>query len=409
MRFIADFHIHSRYSRATAKNITINNLALWAKIKGIDLLGTGDFTHPLWLNEIEENLQYNKKTGLFEKDNIKFILSAEIANIFSQNDRVYKIHNIILVPSLEIAKEINKRFSFFGNLSSDGRPIFGKINCVSLAGELFKISQDIMLIPAHIWTPWFSVFGSNSGFDSIEEAYGEYSGKITALETGLSSDPAMNWQISGLDKYSLVSNSDAHSLNKLGREANVFDCEMNYWAIKKALETKDKTKFLQTIEFFPQEGKYHYDGHRACNIIFHPEQTKKNNGICPVCNKPLTKGVLYRVNSLADRPESFVPPNSIPYKKGIPLQEIIAFVLKKGVNTKTTTNKYEEIINKAGPELDILYFLEEKELIFKIDGDIAEAILNVRKEKVNIIPGYDGEYGKIEVEQKQKTRQQTLF
>ncbi|MDD5441741.1 MAG: endonuclease Q family protein, partial [Candidatus Omnitrophica bacterium] len=401
MRFIADFHIHSRYSRATAKNITINNLALWAKIKGIDLLGTGDFTHPLWLNEIEENLQYNKKTGLFEKDNIKFILSAEIANIFSQNDRVYKIHNIILVPSLEIAKEINKRFSFFGNLSSDGRPIFGKINCVSLAGELFKISQDIMLIPAHIWTPWFSVFGSNSGFDSIEEAYGEYSGKITALETGLSSDPAMNWQISGLDKYSLVSNSDAHSLNKLGREANVFDCEMNYWAIKKALETKDKTKFLQTIEFFPQEGKYHYDGHRACNIIFHPEQTKKNNGICPVCNKPLTKGVLYRVNSLADRPESFVPPNSIPYKKGIPLQEIIAFVLKKGVNTKTTTNKYEEIINKAGPELDILYFLEEKELIFKIDGDIAEAILNVRKEKVNIIPGYDGEYGKIEVEQKQ--------
>ena len=412
MRFIADFHIHSKYSRATSKNMDIPNLVQWARYKGIDLLGTGDFTHHLWLQELKRNLEPQQATGLFSYSGINFILSGEISSIYSQNGKVYRVHNVIMTPSFEIAEEINKMLSFHGNLASDGRPILG-ISCKRLAEEIFKISQDVMLVPAHIWTPWFSVFGSNSGFDSLEEAFDKYTGKITALETGLSSDPAMNWRLSKLDKFSLISNSDSHSPQRIGREANVFDCEMNYWEIKKVLEEKDKTKFLYTVEFFPEEGKYHYDGHRNCNIRFTPQETKKHNGICPKCKRPLTRGVLYRVEELADRPEGYVPENAIAYKSFVPFDEIIAEAKGVGKQSKAVAKEYMDLVYAFGSEFNILAEAEEKDLFSKMPEKIALGVKKVRDKNLEIMPGYDGEYGVIKIfgeeKQQEEESQMTLF
>lgn len=411
MKFVADFHIHSKYSRATSRDMQVPTLAKWAKLKGITLLGTGDFTHHLWVQELKKYLQPKKDTGLYTYQDIYFILSAEISSIYSQKGRVYRVHNVVLAPSLEIVEEINKMLSFYGNLASDGRPILG-LSCYKLAEELFKISKDLMLIPAHIWTPWFSVFGSNSGFNSLEEAFGKFTGKITALETGLSSDPAMNWRLSALDKYSLVSNSDSHSPSRIGREANVFDAELNYWEIKKVLESKDKNKFLYTVEFFPEEGKYHYDGHRNCNIRFHPQDTKKHNGICPVCHKPLTKGVLGRVEELADREEGFIPKGAIPYKSLVPLDEIIAEA--KGVRkaAKQVQEAYMNLVASLGSEFNILVTSNEKDLFSNAPERIAQGIKKVRDKQLQILPGYDGEYGVIKIfaeQEKQEREQLTLF
>jgi len=409
--FVADFHIHSKYSRATSRNMDVPHLAQWARRKGVTLLGSGDFTHHLWLEELKHYLEPLPKKGLFIYNGVHFILSVEVSNIFSQNGRVYRVHNVIMVPSLEMAREVNKMLSFHGNLSSDGRPIFG-MSCKQLTRELFRISDDIMFIPAHIWTPWFSVFGSNSGFNSLEEAFGEYTKRITALETGLSSDPAMNWRLSALDKYSLVSNSDAHSPSRIGREANVFDCELNYWEIKKVLETKDVNKFLYTIEFFPEEGKYHYDGHRNCSIRLHPKETKKHNGICPVCGKPLTKGVLYRVEELADRPEGYTPEHAIGYKSMVPLDEIVAETKGMDKKSKTVEREYTSLINEFGSEFNILVNVSEEELFSKFPFRIAEGIKRVRDRQLEVLPGFDGEYGRIKIfnEDDNKEKQQmTLF
>ncbi len=412
MVFVADFHIHSKYSRATSKNMDIPTLARWAKFKGIKLLGTGDFTHHLWLQELKQYLQPLSEKGLFIYNDIYFILSTEVSNIFSQKGSVYRVHNLILVPTLDLAYEVNRMLSYYGNLASDGRPTIG-ISCEVLAKELFRISEDIMLIPAHIWTPWFSVFGSNSGFNSLEEAFGKYVSKITALETGLSSDPPMNWRLSALDRFSLISNSDSHSPQRIGREANVFDCDLDYWEIKKVLETKDKSRFLYTIEFFPEEGKYHYDGHRNCNIRFHPQETKKYKGICPVCGRPLTRGVLYRVEELADRPEGFVPQKVIGYKSLVPLDEIIAEA--KGINksSKAVEKEYLNLVNEWGSEFNILVNVEEKELFDKLPFRLAEGIKRVRERRLKILPGFDGEYGIIKIfdeeEAKEDSSQLTLF
>ncbi len=396
MKLIADFHIHSKFSRATSKDMNIQNLAKWARLKGITLLGTGDFTHHLWLQELKSNLDYIEDKGLFVCDGVYFILSAEVCNIFSERGKVYRVHNVILAPSFKIAQEINHMLSFYGNLASDGRPVLS-MSCVRLAEELFRISEDIMLIPAHIWTPWFGLFGSNSGFNSIEEAFGKYTDKITALETGLSSDPAMNWRVSSLDRFSLVSNSDSHSPSKIGREANVFDCELNYWEIEQVLETKDKKKFLYTIEFFPEEGKYHYDGHRNCKVRLHPQETKKIGGICPECGRALTKGVLHRVEDLANRPENFVPDKSIPFKSLVPLEEIIA--QSKGIskNTKAVFDEYLNVIYKFGSEFEILVNVPEQDLRKNLSPKLAEGIIRVREGQVLKEPGYDGEYGVIKV------------
>ncbi len=395
MKFIADFHIHSKYSRATSPDMNIKTLSEYAKLKGISLLGTGDFTHYLWLEELRNTLK-DSGNGLFEYNGVNFMLTGEVSSIYSKNGKVRKIHNVIFVPSFDIADKINSVLSGYGNIAYDGRPIIG-IDAKDLAEILFGISKDIFLVPGHIWTPWFSLFGSKSGFDSIEECFEEYTKDIYALETGLSSDPGMNWQWSKLDRFSLISNSDSHSPQKIGREANVFDTEMSYKSILEVLKKKDKKKFLYTIEFFPEEGKYHYDGHRSCEVRLSPSETKKNKNICPKCKRPLTIGVMNRVLELADRPEGFVPENSIPYKKMIPLAEIIADTLGVGDASKAVSAEYRAIIPRLGTELEVLMEVSEDKLLKELPIKIAKAIVNVRNGNVNILPGFDGEYGEIEI------------
>ena len=395
MRFTADLHIHSKYSRATSPNMNIKTLSEYAKLKGISLLGTGDFTHYLWLEELKNTLK-DSGNGLFEYNGVNFMLTGEVSSIYSKNGKVRKIHNVIFVPSFDIADKINSTLSGYGNIAYDGRPIIG-IDAKELAEILFGISKDICLVPGHIWTPWFSLFGSKSGFDSIEECFEGYAKDIYAMETGLSSDPAMNWRWSKLDRFSLISNSDSHSPQKIGREANVFDTEMSYKAILDALKKKDKKKFLYTIEFFPEEGKYHYDGHRACDVRFSPEETRKNKNICPVCKKPLTIGVMNRVAELADRPEGFVPENSIPFKRMVPLSEIIGDVLGVGDASKAVNAEYRAIVPRLGTELEVLTEVGEDRLLKELPVKIAKAIINVRNGNVNILPGFDGEYGTIKI------------
>jgi len=399
MRFIADFHIHSKYSRATSPKTDLEHLSDSAKIKGIKVLGTGDFTHPAWLKEIQTKL-LGAEPGLFKlKDNdngARFILSSEISCIYKKNDRVRKIHILILAPSFEVVEKINAKLNVIGNLKSDGRPILG-LDAKDLAKIIFEASLECMVIPAHIWTPWFSLFGSKSGFNKIEDCFEELTPQIFALETGLSSDPKMNWQLSALDRFSLISNSDCHSPEKIGREANVFNTELSYFAIKEALQTKDKNKFLFTIEFFPEEGKYHYDGHRICNVCFNPEQTKKANGICPVCKKPLVVGVSNRVAELADRPFGFKPQNAIPYKSLVPLRELIGEALGVGPSSKKVDGEYQKIIKNYGSELEILLETPIEKLKEKTLSIIALSIDLMRQGKAQAIPGYDGVYGKIKV------------
>jgi uncharacterized protein (TIGR00375 family) len=300
------------------------------------------------------------------------------------------------VPGFDIADKVNSALSGYGNIASDGRPIIG-IDAKDLAEILLGISKDIFIVPGHIWTPWFSLFGSKSGFDSIEECFEEYSRDIYALETGLSSDPGMNWQWSKLDRFNLISNSDSHSPQKIGREANVFDIDLSYKSIIETLKKKDKKKFLYTIEFFPEEGKYHYDGHRVCDVRLSPEETKRVKNICPKCGRPLTIGVMNRVAGLSDRPEGFVPENSIPYKKMIPLSEIIADTLGVGDGSKAVDAEYRAIVPRMGTELEVLTEISEDKLLKELPIKIAKAIINVRNGDVNILPGFDGEYGKIEI------------
>ncbi len=393
--FICDFHIHSRYSRATSPSMDLENLSLWAKRKGINLLGTGDFTHPIWFEELKRKLRLIDK-GVYEHNGTKFILTSEVCNIFAKKGRVKKIHNIIFFPSLEKVFKLNQKLERFGELGSDGRPIL-HLEAEELVKMVKDIDNDGFVIPAHIWTPHFSLFGANSGFDNISECYGKQTENIFALETGLSSDPPMNWRLSGLDGYTLVSNSDAHSPGRIGREANVFKEPINYLELKEVLKNKDKERFLFTVEYFPEEGKYHFDGHRNCKSCLSPEEAKKNENRCPVCGRKVTIGVMHRVVDLADREKGFIPADSIPCKHLIPLEQIIASVLRKGVKSKTVQNQYLQIINQMGSELNVLLEIPEEELKGNLPADIARAIVRVRDEKVNLSPGYDGEYGKIEI------------
>jgi len=395
MKFVADLHIHSKYSRATSPKMNIKTLSEFAKLKGVSLLGTGDLTHYQWLKELKDTLK-DSGNGLFEYNGVNFMLTGEVSSIYSKNGKVRKIHNVIFAPSFDIVDKINAALSGYGNIAYDGRPIIG-IDAKLLAEVLFGISKDIFLVPGHIWTPWFSLFGSKSGFDSIEECFEEYTKDIYALETGLSSDPGMNWRWSKLDKFSLISNSDSHSPQKIGREANVFDTEMSYKAITDTLKKKDRKKFLYTIEYFPEEGKYHYDGHLSCGVRFSPEETKKNKNICPVCGKPVTIGVMNRVNELADRPAGFVPENSVPFKRMVPLQEIIADVIGVGEASKAVAAKYSAIVPRFGTELEVLTEVSEDKLLKELPEEIAKAIINVRSGNINILPGFDGEYGTIDI------------
>lgn len=416
MKFIADFHIHSKYSRAVSPLMDLGNLDNWARIKGLKVLGTGDFTHPKWFYEIKKELE-PAEPGLFKLGNsdsgTRFILTSEISCIYSKGGKVRKIHIIVFAPSIETVEKINLKLSQIGNLKADGRPILG-LDAKELTKIVLEVDENCLVVPAHAWTPWFSVFGSKSGFDSLEECFEEYTKHIYAIETGLSSDPAMNWRLSQLDKVTLISNSDAHSLAKIGREANVFDAELSYNGIAEALKTKNKNKFLYTIEFFPEEGKYHYDGHRLCNLSLTPQQSKKYNNICPRCGKPLVIGVLNRVEELADRPEGFVPKNAIPFKSLIPLNEVIAESLGVSVISKEVTKYYNNLIKNLGSELKILLELTEEEIKKESSPKIANGVIKVRGRKVSIEPGYDGVYGKIKIfsegnNKKVANEQKTLF
>ena len=409
MKFIADFHIHSKYSRATSREMDLDHIAEWAHLKGIALVGTGDFTHYLWLQELKSKLTPSAN-GLFSYKGVNFILTAEVSNIYSKSGRGRRVHNILFAPDFATVDKINDALAGFGNLSADGRPMLS-LDCPSLVESVLTSSPHCLIVPAHAWTPWYSVFGSSSGFDSIEECFGQYSKDIYALETGLSSDPAMNWRLSSLDRLSLISNSDAHSPSRLGREANAFDCEMDYYKIMQSLRRKDKTKFLYTVEFFPEEGKYHFDGHRNCNILFSPEESKKNNNICPVCKRTLTIGVMHRVDKLADRPQGHVPENAIPFKNLIPLDEIIAEAKGMQKQAKSVEQEYRRMIQQFGSEFEILMNAPETELAKLCTGRIVQGIVNVRNKKVNITPGHDGLYGKIEIfgQEDRKTEQQMSF
>ena len=375
----------------------VETLALWAKKKGIGLLGTGDFTHPTYFAELRSKLE-PCGNGLFklkkEDPGVRYILTTEVSNIYTQNGKGRRIHTLIFAPSFEVVEAIRSKLSNLGKLSSDGRPIF-TFTVKELAKMILDISEDCLIIPAHVWTPWFSIFGANSGFDSIEECFGEMSLYIHAVETGLSSDPEMNWRWSVLDPITLLSNSDAHSPNRLGREANAFDCALDYWEIAETIRKKDRRRLLFTIEFFPEEGKYHYDGHRQCGVIFSPSQTKASQYLCPNCHKKLTVGVMHRVEELADRPEGFIPKNAIPSIHLIPLEEIIAEVLGVRVGTKAVDTEYERLIERGGSEFRILLDSPPDELASFVPPPILEGIVRMRQGKVSIIPGHDGVYGKI--------------
>lgn len=394
--FLADFHIHSKYSRATSKEMEPLALNRTARLKGIDVVGTGDFTHPGYLRDLEDKLE-PLGNGLFvcreDPDGTRFILTAEVSNIYTWKGRGRRIHTVLFAPDLDVVKDIQERLKAIGNISSDGRPIFG-FSAKELVRLVMEASPDCFVVPAHVWTPWFSLFGAKSGFDSVEECFEEYGVHIHALETGLSSDPEMNWRLSSLDSYTLISNSDAHSPWKLGREVNVFSCPMNYHDIIEAMKRPERG-FKGTVEFFPEEGKYHYDGHRSCGVCFSPSETRSHEGLCPVCRRPLTIGVCHRVDELADRPDGFVPETGLPNIHLIPLEEMIAQVYGVKSITKRVHNEYLKLLGMAGPEFDILIWRSEEELRKCLPTGLFDMVMAMRSEKVDIVSGYDGVYGRI--------------
>jgi len=424
MRIITDLHVHSRFSRACSKDLTLENNALWCEKKGVNVLGTGDFTHPLWFKEIEEKLVeaepglYKLKSGEFPK--MRFMMTAEVSQIYKRGGKVRRVHNLIFAPSIECVEKINSwldKNKF--NRRSDGRPILG-IDSEDLYRELKNLDDKIVLVPAHAWTPWYSVFGSKSGFDSLEECFGEMTKEIFAIETGLSSDPAMNRTLSVLDHISLVSNSDAHSPKNFGREANVFEIDekkFSFDEIIRVIRERDVAHFLYTIEFHPQEGKYFADGHAACGVVLETRETLRLGGKCPKCGGPITVGVLSRIEELAGHPELGrgmrgvrPPPNPllrkegecanqfVPFKSIVPLPEILAQCLGvSGVSSKKVMALYEDMIKIFGSELNILLEVSVSEIRSQFGDTIAEAITRVREGKVIVTPGYDGIFGVVKI------------
>ena len=407
MKMIADLHIHSRFSMATSKEGTPENLDFWARKKGISLIGTGDFTHPVWREELKERLvsegnglyrlrdaYVKEESRKFPGEGTHFVVSGEISSIYKKNGKTRKVHNVILLPSLEAADAMAQRLEKIGNIHSDGRPILG-LDSHDLLEMMLDVCPEGILIPAHIWTPHFSVLGAKSGFDSVEECFEELAPYIHALETGLSSDPAMNWRISKLDRYQLVSNSDAHSPSKLGREANLLDIDCSYEGLYRAIQTGEGLE--GTVEFFPEEGKYHFDGHRKCGVSLSPVEAERLGGICPVCGKKLTMGVDHRVEQLADRAEGFVKKDGKKYESLVPLPEVISTCMGYSAASKKVQGCFEQMIQTLGTEFDILRNVPSEDIKSCAGERIAEGIENVRTGNVKRIPGYDGEYGKIEL------------
>jgi uncharacterized protein (TIGR00375 family) len=402
MKVIADLHIHGRYSRATSEQMNIPEIAKFAKIKGLNLVGTGDFTHPDWLKEIKETLLPEQETGLFKlakgDSSVRFMLQTEVCTIFDYRGESRKIHHVILTPNLETAEQINERLSRFGNLTSDGRPTLNA-SASQLVEEVIGVSNENMVFPAHAWTPWFSIFGAFSGFNTVEDCYQDMTKHIHALETGLSSDPAMNWRLSKLDRFTLVSNSDCHSFWpwRIGREANVFELEkFSYEEVTEAIITNDSSLFKFTIETDPAYGKYHWTGHRNCNVSLSPAEAIKFGNICPVCRRTLTKGVEQRVEELADRPADFKREVAHGFLRLLPLSEIIATVLgADSPSTQAVWKKYNLLIEKFGDEYAVLIDAPLEAMTQVVDAPIAQAIVRVREGTAKVTPGYDGVYGQL--------------
>ena len=396
--FIADLQIHSPYSRATSKKTSIESLASGGKLKGLNMIGTGDFAHPLWYSHIKQKLQAVGDTGIFRFENMNFLLTNEVSTIYTEENKTRKVHHLIFAPNFEIVDQIIEQLGKKTNLKSDGRPIISGVTSPELVDMLVGISKKILIIPAHVWTSWFGALGEFSGFNSLEDCYKDRIKYIHAFETGLSSDPKMNWRISALDKFTILSFSDAHSTNpwRLGREFTVFDLkELSYAEILDAIKNKDKRKISYTGEVPPDYGKYHFDGHRNCKIRLSPEESKKYNNFCPVCKKKLTIGVLHRVNELADREENFVPKEAVPFKTLLPLYEIISYVL--GVNalySKKVLEIHDRLIDRFGSELNVAMNVQQEELAKVCEPKIAEGIVKVREGKVKYEAGYDGVYGR---------------
>ncbi len=411
MPFVADLHVHSYLSRATSRTLDLEHLHAWSQRKGIAVLATGDFTHPHWFAELRDKL-VPAGNGLFRlRDDlaakvdegvqpachapVRFILSVEVSSIYKRGDRVRKVHNLVYAPDFETAARIASRLARIGNIASDGRPILG-LDSRDLLEITLEASSDAFLIPAHVWTPWFSALGAKSGFDSLDECFGDLAEHIFAAETGLSSDPAMNWRLSALDRVSLVSSSDAHSPEKLGREANRFDCELSYFAMRDALRERSP-KFLGTVEFFPEEGKYHHEGHRACGVNLAPAEAVALGHLCPRCGKPLTGGVASRVDALADWPEGFRPGGAKPFINLVPLVELLGEILDVGASSGRVRGSYDKLLAGVGSELSLLteWPVEDAERV----GPplLGEALRRMRAGEVKRMAGFDGEYGVVRV------------
>jgi DNA helicase II / ATP-dependent DNA helicase PcrA len=417
MIFYADLHVHSKYSRATSRDADLEHLALWARRKGITVVGTGDFTHPAWFEEIRDKL-VPAEPGLFRlrpdiereierrlppacQGPIRFLLEVEISTIYKKGDRTRKVHHLIYASNLETAARLREKLGTIGNLTADGRPILG-LDSRHLLEITLESGPDAYLIPAHVWTPWFAVLGSKSGFDSVEECYGDLTRHIFAVETGLSSDPPMNWRVSGLDRFTLVSNSDAHSPPMLGREACAFATDLDYFAIRRALETGEG--FGGTVEFFPEEGKYHLDGHRACGVRLEPAETRRADGLCPSCGKPLTVGVMHRVEELADRPEEAGRERTAPFRCLVPLPEIVGEIRGTGPKTRGVEAAITQLVGRLGPEMDILERLPLEDVARAADPLLVEALARLRAGQVRREAGYDGEYGVIRLFEPEEIR-----
>ncbi|MDD3032455.1 MAG: endonuclease Q family protein [Candidatus Pacebacteria bacterium] len=406
MKIIADFHIHSKYSRAVSPKMNLIDLGRQGEVKGINIIGTGDFTHPLWFSELKEKLTLDSSNFYTLKGvdcQTKFVVTGEVSLIYSKKGRVRKIHLVLICPNLEVAEKINQKLSLDYNLKADGRPIL-KLDAKEFLKIVLDVSKDVLVVPAHIMTPWFGLYGSKSGFDSIKDCFEDLSDHIYAYETGLSANPTMLLRMKECRERTLLSNSDAHSLEKLGREANIFDCDFNYNSIIQKIKNNE----VQTIEFYPEEGKYFNDGHRKCEVNLSPEETYKYNGRCPVCTKPLLVGVLNRVNELSDV-EKVLKSN---FKSIVPLKEILSEVLNIGISSKTLEKEYLKLIKEFKTEFNILLF-EELSNIEKINQSVAFAIKRVREGNIGIVPGYDGKFGEIRVfedkEDKKQFPQDTLF
>jgi uncharacterized protein (TIGR00375 family) len=403
LRVIADLHIHSRFSRATSERMNLEEIARYAKIKGLSLVGTGDFTHPRWLHEIRETLVQDADTDLYRvaktsDSSMRFMLTTEVCTIFDWQGQSKKVHHVILAPNIEVINQINSALEKHGDLASDGRPILN-MTATQLVENVMEISSENMVFPAHAWTPWFSIFGAFSGFDSIEDCYEDMTRYIHALETGLSSDPPMNWRLSKLDKFTLVSNSDCHSFWpwRIGREANVLELEQfTYKQVTDIIRSNDPAHFKFTIETDPAYGKYHWTGHRNCNVSLSPKEAKKFNNICPVCRRKLTKGVEQRVEELADRPKGYKPIGKPGYKRLLPLSEIIAAVLNVGEpSAQAVWKSYNALVGRVGDEYSVLLDASEKTLNTIVDPQITNAIMRVRGGSFAVVPGFDGVYGKL--------------